>query len=81
MDKIRTATGKEFECDFFSCIPDPPRLYLNIVNASITDVAVAFSNHAETMQLWIENYYFAQYTRLVSLAPQNGAIKVSLAKE
>lgn len=81
MDKIRTATGKEFDCDFFSNIPDPPRAYLNIVNAPFETVASVFFNKEETVQLWCNNYYLSQYTRLVSIAPENGKVKVSLAKE
>lgn len=81
MDKITTATGKEFDCDFFSSIPEPPRLYLNIVNTTFARVAEVFFNPTETMQLRCGRYYFAQFTRLVSISPGNGAVQVALAKE
>lgn len=81
MDKVKTATGKEFDCDFFSSIPEPPRLYLNIVNTTFSRVAEVFFNSAETVQLWCGQYYFAQFTRLVSISPDNGSVQVALAKE
>lgn len=81
MEKLTTATGKKIACDLVSSIQEPPRLYLNIVNTSLADVAAVFSDKAETVRIWYGNYYFSGYTRLVSLAPNDGAVKVSLAKE
>ena len=81
MDKIKTACGKQFDCDYFSAITSPPRAYIRICNSGIADVATVFSNHAETCQLWYGEHYLAQYTQIVAIVPEADAIKVILAKE
>lgn len=81
MDKIRTATGKEFDTDYIATIPNPAMAYIRICNAAISDIAAVFSNPKETIQLYSGNIYLAQYTRLVALQPEATAIKVALARE
>lgn len=82
MSKIVTATGKEFECDYLTKIDSPAMVFLRILNNPISVVATVFSDPAETMQLHYENVYLAQYTKLVSLFPEEGtAIKITLSKE
>ena len=82
MEKLKTATGKEFECDYLTMIESPPLVFIRILDESISTVATVFSNPVETIQLWFENNYIAQYTKLVSLFPEeNTAVKVTLAKE
>lgn len=81
MDKIRTATGKEFDTDYIATIPNPEMAFIRICNAAISEVAAVFSEPRETMQLYSGNVYLAQYTRLVGLQPEPGAVKVHLAKE
>lgn len=49
---VRTAKGKEFECDSITLIPSPPRLYLHIVNVSMEDATVFY----EDGQLPIDGY-------------------------
>lgn len=81
MEKIKTACGKQFDCDYFSSITSPSRAYIRICNSRIADVATVFSNYAETCQLWYGEHYLAQYTHLVAIVPEAGAIKVVLSKE
>lgn len=83
MDKIKTATGKEFDTDYVATIPSPPMAYIRILNTPLTTVAAVFSNPAETIQLYYSgvNAYIAQHTKLTALVPEGNAIKVILAKE
>lgn len=81
MGTIKTATGKEFECDHLATIPSPAFAFIRILNTPIASVAKVFSDPAETVQLWYDNQYLAHYTKLVSLFPEGNAIKVSLEKE
>ena len=81
MEKIRTATGKEFDCDSLSMIEDPVRLYIRIHNASIATVAEVFSDPRETMQLYYGEIYISQLTKLLGIIPENGMIRVNLTKE
>lgn len=81
MDTLKTATGKIYSSDYLATIPSPPQAYMTIIGAPMTEVATVFSDPAETVQLWHGENYLAQYTRLVALVPENGAIKVVLAKE
>lgn len=81
MEKIKTATGKEFDCDYLSAIPIPAQTYFRVLNVPLATVAAIFSNPLETCQLWYGEYYLAQYTHLVAIIPETDAIKVCLAKE
>lgn len=81
MSKIRTATDKEIECNYFSAIENPFRLYIRLENVSIADVARIFSDPMETRQLWFGDQYIAQCTKLISIVPEPGMIRVTLTKE
>ena len=81
MDKIRTATGKEFDSDYLSTIPMPEQAYIRICNKSLAEVAAVFGDRNETIQMWYNDVYLAMYTKLVALVPETGAIKVILSKE
>lgn len=81
MDKIKTATGKIFNSDFLSTITNPDLAYIRIVGSDIATVAAIFSNPSETVQLWHNDTYLAQYTRLEAIVPENGCIRIVLGKE
>lgn len=81
MDKLKTATGKELDSDYIATIPSPAQAYIRICNLPLSDVATIFSDFSETFQLWQGKHYLAHYTKLIALVPEDGAIKVVLAKE
>lgn len=81
MEKIRTATGKEFLCDTVSMLENSKRLYITIEGSTISEIATVFSNPSETVQLYYGKLYIAQFTKLVAIVPQNGAVRVTLTKE
>lgn len=81
MAKLKTATGKEFDCDHLTTIPSPAFAFIRVLNTPLASVAAVFSDPSETMQLWYDNLYLAHYTKLVSLIPEGSAVKVSLEKE
>lgn len=81
MEKLTTATGKEFSCDYFNPCQPTGQCNLRIANAQISIVASVFSNSVETVQLWCGNQYAANFTRLVAIVPESGAIRVVLGKE
>lgn len=81
MDRLKTATGKTYDSDYLAVITNPNQAYVRVIGADIAEVAAVFSNPAETIQLWHNDTYLAQYTRLVSIVPEIGCIRVCLAKE
>lgn len=81
MEKLKTATGKEYQSDYIAVIPMPQQAYIRILNASLAEVATVFGNPQETIQLWHGGTYLAHYTHLVAIVPEPGAIKVVLSKE
>lgn len=80
MEKIKTATGRVFDCDYFNPCDPVNRLTIRVLNASITDVAAAFSTPSETAALWCGGAYASQYTKLVSIMPEDNAIRVTLRR-
>ena len=81
MEKLTTATGKEFSCDYFNPFPITGQTNLRVLNTTLSTVATVFSNPAETVQLWCGEAYAAQYTKLVAIVPEGDAIRVVLGKE
>lgn len=81
MEKLKTATGKEFDCDYFNPFPQAGQINIRILGESLATIATVFANPAETVQMWWEGQYAAQYTKLIAIVPENGAIRVVLGKE
>ena len=81
MEKLKTATGKQFDCDYFNPFPQGGQVNLRILNASLVEVASVFGNPAETVQLWWGQQYLAHHTRVVAIVPEVDAVRVVLGKE
>lgn len=81
MGKIKTATGKEFDCDYFNPFPPTRQCNLRVLNTPLATVATVFGNQIETVQLWCDGVYAAGYTRLVAIVPEGDAVRVVLEKE
>ena len=70
---IKTSQNKTFNCDLAVTSPNPPRLYLHIVDADIADVAKVFTDKTE---LPIEGY--PSYTEFDSMNMTQGGINICL---
>ena len=81
MEKLKTATGKEFDCDYFNPFPQARQINLRVLNTSLPTVATVFAEPQETVQMWFEGQYAAQYTKLIAIVPENGAVRLVLGKE
>lgn len=81
MEKLRTATGKTFDCDYFVVFEPLNQLSIYIHNAPFMTVASVFSNPNETVQLWFGKEYAAQYTKLSMISVEGNMILVKLKKE
>lgn len=81
MEKIKTATGKEFDCIYFNPFPPMGQVNISIVNESFTELASVFSDTAETVQLWYGKQYLAHHTKLLAVVNDGDAIRVVLGKE
>ena len=81
MDKLKTAAGKEFDCDYFNPFPPVGQVNLRVLNTSLATVATVFANQNETVQLWCGEQYADQYTKLVAIIPEGNAIRVVLGRE
>lgn len=81
MEKLTTATGKKFDCDYFNPFPPVGQTNIRILNTDLATIATVFSDPRETKQLWHENMYAAQYTKLVAIVPEGDAVRVVLGKE
>ena len=80
MEKLKTATGKEFDCDYFNPFPQEGQLNIRIVGESLATIATVFADPRETMQLLWEGQYAAQYTQILAIVPETGAVRVVLRK-
>ena len=81
MVKVKTATGKQFDCDYFNPSEVFGQTNLRVLNETIANVAMVFSDPNETVQLWCDNLHAEQYTKLVAIVPEGNAIRVVLGKE
>lgn len=81
MEKLKTATGKEFDCDYFNPFPAAGQVNLRVLGASLTEVVTVFNAPEETAQLWYGKQYLAHHTKLVAIVPEVDAVRVVLEKE
>ena len=81
MEKVTTATGKQFDCDYFNPFPPAGQVNIRIIGSSLVQVASVFGNPAETVQLFYESQYLAHHTKVVAIVPEGDAIRVVLGKE
>lgn len=80
MEKLKTATGKEFSCDYFNPFPQENQINVRIVGETIAKVAEVFSDPQETVQMWWGSQYASQYTNVLAIVPETGAIRVVLKR-
>lgn len=81
MEQLKTATGKQFDCDYFNPFPATSQCNLRVLNAPLATVAAVFGDPAETVQLWCGGAYASGYTHLVAIVPEGDAARVVLGKE
>ena len=81
MQKLKTATGKEFDCDYMGHSDVHRQANIRILNATFTVVASIFSNPIETEQFWFDEDHAVGFTKLLALRDDDGAIWVVLGKE
>ena len=81
MEKLKTATGKEFDCTYFNPFPPMGQVNISIVNTSFSVLASVFSNPTESVQLLYCNQYLAYHTKLLAIVNDGEAIRVVLGKE
>ncbi len=81
MEKLNTATGKTFYCDYFNPCAATGHLNARLLNTSISSAAAVFSNPEETKLLSCGSQSAATFNRLVAIVPEGNAIRIILAKE
>ena len=81
MEKLKTATGKEFDCTYFNPFPPMGQVNISITNSSFVTLASVFCNPAETTQLGYGDQYLAHHTKLIAIVNDGDAIRVVLGKE
>lgn len=81
METLKTATGKEFPCDYFNLFAPSQRLNIQVHGISFVQAANVFSNPEETKQLWYTREYVAQFTKVVSMSPVGNSVRIVLTKE
>ena len=81
MDKVTTATGKEFDTDYLVTIPRPQMLFVRIIGEPIDGVREVFQNPEETATLTYAGREYEGYTVLDSVVDEGDAVKVVLTHE
>jgi hypothetical protein len=81
MEKLITATGKQFDCDSFNIFHERDRVYIHVHGLSFVKAAEIFSDPRETVQLWCGGQYVANHTRVISIGPAGETVRISLGKE
>lgn len=81
MERMKTASGKEFDCDYVSTMPSPARAYIRVRGVPIGTVATVFSDPEETRQLQFGAETIEGHTNLIALVPEGNAIRIVLGKE
>ena len=80
MEKLKTATGKTFNCDYFVPFEPADRITIRVHNIDVVTAATVFSNKNETVQLWCEGEYVANHTKMIAIGPEGDVIRIVLGK-
>lgn len=80
MEKLKTATGKEFDCDYFNPFDPARQLNIQVYGLTFAQAAVIFSDPNETVQMRYENQYASNYTTLLSMSPVGDSVRVVLSR-
>lgn len=78
MDKLETATGKTYDCDYFNLANQIGQLNIRVLNTSLIDVAMTFSDPSETSLLMFGGSYASNYVNVAAIVPEGNAIRVVL---
>lgn len=81
MNELITGTGRKIDCCYFVTIPSTRRLTIRVQGLSISDVAIIFSDPAETIRLQVEDQIAEGYTHLSAIIPEGMLIRIALEKE
>lgn len=81
MEKLKTATGQEFDCDYFNPFPQENQINIRILGETLVRVVSVFSDPKETVQMWWAKQYVSQYTKVIAVIPESDAVRVVLRKE
>lgn len=78
MDKLKTAKGKTYDCDYFNQANPIGQLNIRVLNASIIDVAMTFSDPSETALLMFGGNCVSNYVNVAAIVPEGNAIRIVL---
>lgn len=81
MEKVTTATGKTFDCDYFNPFPQANQVNIRVLGVSLVETATVFGNPNETVQLWYDKQYLSHHTKVIAIVPEMNAVRVVLGKE
>lgn len=81
MDKVKTANGTEFDCDYFNPFPPANQANIRILNESFASVATIFSDPEETKKLFYNDQILENHTKLAAIVNDSDALRVVLEKE
>lgn len=81
MDKLTTATGKEYASDYLVTIPKPQMMFVRILGENIDAVREVFQNPEETATLTYADREYTGFTVFDSIVDEGDALKVVLKHE
>lgn len=81
MEKLKTATGKEFDCDYFNPFYPAAQVNVQVYNTSMAEVAKVFSDPSETVQLCYTDKCHEGYTKLLAIMLAGSGIRIVMEKE
>ena len=78
---VVTATGKEFKTDYVNASNALGRLTIRLQEVTMAEVAMVFSDPAETAAITYAGQTIENYTKLIYISPEGTSIRVALRKE
>ena len=80
MSRIQTASGRQFDSDYFVELKSASLLFLRVLNVDLETVKSVFNNHDETSCLTYYGKPTFGYIYLKSISQEGDAFKVVLSK-
>lgn len=81
MEKVKTATGKTFDCDYFNPSNQTKQCNIRIIGQPLPTLATVFGDPEETAKMTCADAAASGFTRLIAIVPEDGATRIVLGKE
>lgn len=81
MERLKTATGRAINCDYFNLFEPAQQLSIQLYGLSVDNAKTIFADKAETAELTFAGLSVSGYTNVVAAFAIGQSVRIVLGKE